>query len=114
MDAFYALAEPRRRRVLELLASRGRLTATQICREFEVTPQAVSQHLNVLREAGLISMEKQGQRRIYGINPERTRDVEEWADEVTSTWNRRFDALGGALDSEKKARATRKGRDRRG
>ncbi|MDG6916118.1 MAG: winged helix-turn-helix transcriptional regulator [Nitrososphaerota archaeon] len=109
MDAFYALAEPRRRRVLELLASRGKMSASQISGEFEVSPQAVSQHLNVLREADLISMERQGQRRIYAINPESMMGVKEWAEKVTSMWSRRFDALGEALESEKKARTKKRG-----
>lgn len=101
MDAFYALAEPRRRRVMELLATRGSLSATQICKEFEVTPQAISQHLKVLREANLIQMEKRAQRRIYEINPKPMGELKDWADMVTSMWNSRFDALGNALEEEK-------------
>ena len=49
MDAFLALAEPNRRRVVEILAHRGTLTASEICEEFDVTPQAISQHLRVAR-----------------------------------------------------------------
>lgn len=102
MDAFVALAEPRRRRVMELLAARGKMSATQICEEFEVTPQAVSQHLKVLREADLIRMERQAQRRIYGINTTPMGEVKEWAERVTSMWNSRFDALAKALEDEKR------------
>lgn len=110
MDAFNALAEPRRRRVMELLASRGSLSATQICEEFDVTPQAISQHLRVLREADLIQMERKAQRRIYGINPKPMGEMKEWTEKITSMWNGRFDALGKALEKEKhRRREERKG-----
>ena len=58
MDAFLAIAEPRRRRILELLASNGQLTATEIYKKFNITAQAVSQHLKVLLDAKLVNMEK--------------------------------------------------------
>lgn len=101
MDAFYALAEPRRRRVMELLASRGSLSATQICVEFDVTPQAISQHLKALREANLIQMEKRAQRRIYRINPKQVGEMKKWAEMVTKMWNSRLDNLAKALEDDK-------------
>ena len=58
MDMFIALADPTRRNILELLASSGELSATAIYERFPVSPQAVSQHLKVLREAHLVEMEK--------------------------------------------------------
>lgn len=97
MDAMYALAEPRRRKVVEILARRGRLSAAQICEEFDVTPQAISQHLKVLREANVIQMEKRAQRRIYSMNPKSVLEVEKWAADVTRMWNSRFDRLDRAL-----------------
>ena len=97
MDAFGALAEPHRRRVVEILSHRGRLSASQICREFKVTPQAVSQHLRVLREAGVIQMEKHAQRRIYTFNPRSMDPIQLWTADVTKSWNRRLDRLDQAL-----------------
>ena len=97
MDAFYALAEPRRRRVVEILAHRGQLSATQICDEFEVTPQAISQHLRVLREANVIQMEKRAQRRLYAFNPQSMDQIERWAADMTRLWNSRLDRLDRAL-----------------
>ena len=70
MDFFFALSEPKRRRIVELLAGSGELSAGEICRKFDITAQAISQHLNVLREAGLVKMEKRGQQHIYRINPD--------------------------------------------
>ncbi len=100
MDAFQALAEPHRRKVVEMLAHHGRLSASEICEEFEVTPQAVSQHLRVLREAKVIQMEKRAQQRIYTFNPKSTYPVQEWIAEMGKLWNRRLDRLEAALTEE--------------
>lgn len=97
MDAFLALAEPRRRRVVEILAHRGRLSASEICDEFDVTPQAISQHLRVLREANVLRMEKRAQRRLYTINLRSVNQIQDWAADMAKLWNRRFDRLGQAL-----------------
>ena len=100
MDAFYALAEPRRRKVVEILAHRGQLSATQICDEFDVTPQAISQNLRVLREANVIRMERKAQRRIYSFNPRSMLEVEKWAADMTRMWNSRLDRLDKALTDD--------------
>ena len=100
MDAFVALAEPHRRRVVELLAHRGKLSASEISEEFDVTPQAISQHLRVLREANVIHMEKQAQRRIYTFNPQSTTEIQTWAMDMARLWNRRLDRLEKLLKEE--------------
>ena len=97
MDAFSVLAEPRRRKVVEILARRGKLSASQICHEFDVTPQAISQHLRVLREANVIRMEKRAQRRLYAFNPQSVNPIEGWATEMARSWNRRLDRLDKTL-----------------
>lgn len=100
MDAFHALAEPRRRRVVEILARRGELSASEISDEFDVTPQAISQHLKVLREADVLRMEKRAQRRLYTFNPNSMRSIEMWAAEMARLWNRRLDRLDRVLKEE--------------
>ena len=100
MDAFYALAEPHRRKVVEILARRGQLSATQICDEFDVTPQAVSQHLRVLREANMIQMERKAQKRLYEFNPKSVYVIERWVADLTEMWNSRLDRLDKALKEE--------------
>lgn len=101
MDIFYALAEPTRRNILEMLASSGQLSATDICDKFQVSPSAISQHLKVLRETHLVQMEKRAQQRIYQINPDAIHELEDWAKELTELWNQRFDALEKVLKAEK-------------
>jgi DNA-binding transcriptional ArsR family regulator len=100
MDTFSVLAEPHRRRVVEILAHRGKLSASEICDEFDVTPQAISQHLKVLRESNVIQMEKRAQRRVYAFNPRSVNQIQTWAAEMAQMWNRRLDRLEKTLKEE--------------
>ena len=101
MDAFYALAEPRRRKIIEILARDGELSATQISSRFDITPQAVSQHLKVLLEAGLLEMERRSQQHIYQIDPESIAELEHWLAHTKQLWSHRLDNLDKLLEAEK-------------
>ncbi len=100
MDTFHALADPNRRRIIEMLAREGELSATEIHNRFSVSAPAVSQHLKVLREAGLVRVEKRAQQRIYRLAPEAMRPVEGWASQIRQLWSQRFDALDALLKEE--------------
>ena len=102
VDVFTALADPTRRKILEMLANRGPLTATDIYAQFPVSPPAISQHLKILREAKLVQVEKRAQKRIYRINPEAMLDLEDWAKHMAQLWHQRFNALDQLLETEKK------------
>ena len=102
MDMFVALADPTRRNILELLANSGELPATAIYENFPVSPQAVSQHLKVLREAHLVEMEKRAQKRLYRLNPQALSQFEEWVKQVQQRWEERFAELDIVLEREKK------------
>ena len=101
MDMFGALADPTRRNILELLASSGELAATAIYEHFPVSPQAVSQHLKVLREAHLVEMEKRAQQHVYRLNPQTLSQFEEWVQQMHQRWEERFSALDTVLEREK-------------
>ncbi len=101
MDVFSALAEPTRRNIIEMLASSGKLSASDIHKKFTVSPPAISQHLKVLRAANLVSVEKKAQKRIYRINTHSIQKLEEWAKKMKQVWNERFDALDKVLAVEK-------------
>jgi len=105
MDIFSALADPTRRIILEMLASNNELSASEIHDKFQVSPQAVSQHLKVLLEAKLVSVEKRAQQRIYRINTDAMVELEEWSMSMRSRWSRRLDALEAVLKSEMKKNA---------
>jgi DNA-binding transcriptional ArsR family regulator len=100
MDVFAALADPTRRKILELLAKRGQLSASDIYEQFQASPPAISQHLKVLRQAKLVQVEKRAQQRIYQINPEAVFELEDWARQMRQLWNRRFDALDQLLKAD--------------
>ncbi len=93
MDMFSALAEPHRRSILEMLASEGQLSASAIARKFRVSAPAISQHLKVLREAGLLRMEKHAQQRLYQVNPEAMHELEHWARRMADQYEQRYDRL---------------------
>ena len=101
MDMFVALADPTRRQILELLASRGELPATAIYEQFPVSPQAISQHLKVLREAHLVEMEKHAQKHVYRLNPQTLSQFEIWVQKTRQRWSESFDALDVVLEREK-------------
>jgi len=101
MDMFVALSDPTRRAILELLASRGELTATDIYEQFSVSPQAISQHLKVLREANLVVMEKRAQKHLYRLNQETLSQFEAWVQQMRQRWEERFSALDTVLEHEK-------------
>ena len=96
-----ALADPIRRNILELLATSGELPATAIYEHFSVSPQAVSQHLKVLREAHLVEMEKRAQKHVYRLNPQTLSEFETWVQQMQQRWEERFTALDTVLESEK-------------
>jgi len=107
MDMFYALAEPRRRMIIELLAQKGQMSATEICDNFNVTAQAISQHLGVLLDSGLLLVEKRAQKRIYRSNTAEMEGVEEWTRRMTKMWNKRLDRLDDVLKGEKNRHSKR-------
>ena len=100
MDIFTALADPNRRKIIELLARSGELSATEISAEFAVSAPAISQHLKVLREANLVQVEKRGQQRIYRVNAGTLQELESWARQMTQRWNERFDLLEQVLEQK--------------
>src|SRR5579864_2776126 len=101
MDMFEALADPTRRHIVELLAANGELAATAIYEQFRVSPQAISQHLKVLREAKLVEMEKRAQKHVYRLNPQTLSQFEAWVQQTKQRWEERFSALDTVLEREK-------------
>jgi len=101
MDMFSALAEPTRRHIVELIAQKGQMSATAISDNFSTTPQSISQHLKVLRDAEVLQVEKQAQSRIYTINPLKINELEEWIKKLTKLWDDRFNRLDHILEKEK-------------
>jgi DNA-binding transcriptional ArsR family regulator len=99
-DIFSAIADPTRRSILELLANHEALTASDIYEHYPVSPQAISRHLKILREAQLVYVEKKAQQRIYRINPSAVMELEHWSAGLRKIWEQRLSALERVLDEE--------------
>ena len=99
MDTFTALADPTRRRIIELLAG-GETAFGELAARFEMSRPAVSQHLKVLRDAGLVTARADAQRRIYRLNDDSLDDVEAWLGTVRQYWTHRLDRLQELLNEE--------------
>jgi DNA-binding transcriptional ArsR family regulator len=99
---FSALADPTRRSIIELIAANGQMSATKIYDNFSISQPAISQHLKVLRQAELVRIEKNAQKRIYSLNPRSMHQIEDWIKRTTKHWDQRFEELDKVLDAEKK------------
>jgi DNA-binding transcriptional ArsR family regulator len=104
MQSLAAIADPTRRHIVELLAARDR-TAGELVEAFDLSAPAISQHLNVLREAGLVTTRAAGQTRIQTLNPAAFDELDAWLDKTRSVWSRRLDALERELRAEDAANA---------
>jgi DNA-binding transcriptional ArsR family regulator len=98
---FDVLAEPTRRRILDLLLDRERPVG-ELVERLELSQPGVSKHLRVLREAGLVSVRNDAQRRIYEIRPEPLEEIAEWLEPYRRLWADRLDALERHLDEEER------------
>jgi DNA-binding transcriptional ArsR family regulator len=96
--ALKAIAAPRRRQILTLVRD-GELSAGEIAAHFDVTRPAVSQHLNVLKEAGLVSERRNGTRRLYRARPEGLTGLKDFLEEF---WDVRLEALKREAEKEEK------------
>lgn len=96
---FDVLAEPTRRRILDLLLD-GERPVGELVKRLRLSQPGVSKHLRVLREAGLVSVRNEAQRRIYGVRPEPLAEVAEWLEPYRKLWGERLDALERHLDEE--------------
>jgi DNA-binding transcriptional ArsR family regulator len=86
MNIFGTLAEPTRRRIIELLADRER-SVKELCDQFDISQPAVSRHLRVLRKARLVSSRVDAQRRLYSLEPGPLEEVDRWLDRYRSYWH---------------------------
>ena len=94
-----ALADPTRRQIIQSLAS-GETAFGDIAEQFEMSRPAVSQHLKVLREAGLVAVRRDAQRRIYRVEASSLREVDEWLEKVRRFWDGRLDDLERVLQEK--------------
>ena len=96
-DAFNAVAEPRRRQILDLLADGERRAVNDLVDELGLTQPQVSKHLRVLREVGLVDVREQGRQRLYRVNGQPLKPIHDWIKNYERTWSERFEAMDVVL-----------------
>ncbi len=97
MTLFEALADPTRREIVELVATRE-MSAGDIAGQFSVTRPAISRHLRVLRESGLLTARGDAQRRLYSLNPHALDDLDAWVERTRTFWSNRLARLDRHLE----------------
>jgi DNA-binding transcriptional ArsR family regulator len=95
-DIFQAIADPTRRALLARLKD-GEQPMKQLASAFEMTLPAISQHLQVLSAAGLVTQRKVGRQRLYRLNPVPLKQVSDWVMDYEQFWHEKLDALGNFL-----------------
>jgi len=103
-DVFNAIAEPRRRRVIELLARRGATGVGTLVVALELPQPTVSKHLGVLRKVGLVAVTRRGRERVYRLEAEKLKTVHDWVRAFEDLWGHQLDRI--------KERAERRARER--
>jgi DNA-binding transcriptional ArsR family regulator len=100
-DAFNAVAEPRRRQILDALAG-GERPVNDLVRVLGLAQPQVSKHLRVLREVGAVDVREDGRRRLYRLNGRALKPIHDWVASYEGAWSDRFDELDVVLDELKK------------
>lgn len=96
-DAFNAVAEPRRRAILDVLAG-GELAVNDLVEALGLAQPQVSKHLKVLREVGLVAVREEGRRRLYRLDAAPLEPIHEWLQGYEELWTKRFEKLDGVLE----------------
>ena len=99
-DAFNAVAEPRRRQILDVLAA-GERPVNDLARLLGLSQPLASKHLRVLREVGAVEVREEGRRRLYRLNGRALKPIHDWVKNYERSWSERFDRLDGLLEELK-------------
>jgi DNA-binding transcriptional ArsR family regulator len=97
-DVFQAISDPNRRRLLSLMMAHEQ-SVTELKSRFDMTIGAVSQHLKVLHDAGLVRRRSAGRQRFYRTEPAALKEVHDWTEQFSRFWKSRLDRLGDVLDN---------------
>ena len=102
-DVFQAIADPTRRAIIGMIAKEP-VNVNTIAEQFDVSRQAISLHLKILAECGLLTMKQQGRERICEAQLEKLNEVNKWITQYKQFWETKLDALGKFLNDNKKSK----------
>ena len=104
-DVFNAIAESRRRQIVELLARRGPLAVGTLVVALGLPQPAVSKHLGVLREVGVVAVIKQGKQRVYHLEAQKLKTVRDWVKAFEELWGHQLDHIKERAEQRARAQA---------
>jgi DNA-binding transcriptional ArsR family regulator len=110
-DAFNAVAEPRRRQILDLLAG-GERPVNDLVAQLRLAQPMVSKHLRVLREVGLVGVRDHGRQRLYRLEGQPLKPIHDWVKNYERSWSQRFDRLDVVLEELKENKEEHDGHDK--
>ena len=99
-DVFQAIADSTRREIIDLLAGQS-LPVNKVAQQFDISRPAVSKHIKILNECGLVNIRKEGRKRFCRADPRKLQEVAEWTARYQKFWSTRLDALENALEEGK-------------
>lgn len=102
-DVFQAIADPTRRAIISMIAKEP-VNVNTIAEQFDVSRQAISLHLKILAECGLLNMKQQGRERICEAKLEKLNEINEWVSQYKQFWESKLDALGKFLNNNKRSK----------
>lgn len=100
-DVFQAIADPTRREIIGLLANKA-LTLNGVAENFPVSRPAISKHIKILTQCGLVVIKQQGRERYCQVDFNKLKEVSDWVTQYHNFWNQKLDALGGLLEGNEK------------
>jgi len=106
-DVFQAIADPTRREIIGLIAKKP-MTPNNVANSFDISRQAISKHIQILTECGLLSLNIQGRDYYYTIQPKKLAEVNDWLEPFRKMWEDRFDAIDNLLSELQTKKAKRK------
>ena len=104
-DVFNAIAEPRRREIVGLLAQGAERDVNELVLKLGLPQPTVSKHLGVLRKVGVVAVQKAGQRRLYRLNPQELKPVHDWIQHFERFWTDQLSSIKEAAEQKAKQRA---------
>ncbi|MCF0052154.1 metalloregulator ArsR/SmtB family transcription factor [Dyadobacter chenwenxiniae] len=96
-DVFQAIADPTRRQIISLVAHKS-MNLNSIAENFDISRPAISQHIKILAECGMVVVRQEGRERFCEAKLDGLSEVSDWVDQYKQFWNAKFDALGSYLD----------------
>lgn len=99
-DVFQAIADPTRREIISLLA-KEQMNLNSVADKFEISRPAISKHIKILNECGLVNIRQDGRERFCELCPEKIKEVDNWIDPFKQMWEDRFNKLDEILKNQK-------------